>query len=154
MGGNSKVYLNNFIEDPFTIVAGEATAVNVGLTECYGYELEGDNNTLEQVLTGDENSGTSVCVQTLTLSLKAMSAADNVEFSLLASSMAQAVVKDRNGNYIALGDFDGMRWTITHAGGGAHGDFNGYTVVGVARTNALGAILDSATTTAYTALEV
>ena len=68
--------------------------------------------------------------------------------------MAQAVVKTRNGDRIALGNFDGMRWTITHSGGGAHADFNGYTVVGVARTTALGAVLDAATVTAYEALEV
>jgi hypothetical protein len=154
MGGNSKLYLNNRLEDPFTATGGEATAMNVALTAAYSYELEGDNNTLEQVVVGDENTGTRVCTQTLTVSLKGMAPADNAEFNLLCASMAQAVIKTRNGEYISLGEFDGMRWTVTAATGGAHSDFTGYTVVGVARTNRLGLVLDATTITAFEAVEV
>ena len=46
LGGNRKLYLYNHIDDPFTVVAGEATAINVLLITVYEYEIEGDGNTL------------------------------------------------------------------------------------------------------------
>ena len=39
LGGNAALYLFNYIEDPFTIAAGEATAINAVLTEVFKYEL-------------------------------------------------------------------------------------------------------------------
>ena len=70
LGGNANLYLYNFIEDPFTLLAGEATAVNVGLTQVYKFELEGDGNTLEESMPSDRNAGTTVNTQTLTFLLK------------------------------------------------------------------------------------
>ena len=38
LGGVSKLYLFNFLEDAFTLLDGEATAMNVLLTEAFEYD--------------------------------------------------------------------------------------------------------------------
>jgi len=154
IGGNSKLFLYNSLEDAFTVVASEATAMNVALTAAYAYELEGDLNTLEEVIIGERQNGTRFNTQTLTISLKGMSAADAAEFNLLASSFSQGVIKDRNGNYLCLGLDDGMDWQITATTGGAKGDLSGYTIVGTATTAELAPTMDSATETAFLAVVV
>jgi hypothetical protein len=152
LGGNSKLYLYNDIEDPFTVVSGEATAINAGITEVFEFELEGDGNTLEQSMVSDRNTGTTVNTQTLTIVLKKMDAATNAQFNLLAYGFPQAVVKDRNGKYHAIGIDDGIDFTAVASTGGAKTDLNGYTLTGVATTGALAPILDNDTVTALLAL--
>ena len=154
LGGNATLYLYNYIEDPFTIVAGEATAVNVALTSVFQYELEGDGNTLEESMVGDRNTGTRVNTQTLTFLLKKIDAVTSAEMNLLAGGFPQAVVKDRNGVYHALAIDDGMDFTIVQGTGGAKTDLNGYTNTGVATTGTLSPKLDAATITAFEALVV
>jgi hypothetical protein len=152
LGGNSKLYLYNDIEDPFTVVSGEATAINAGITEVFEFELEGDGNTLEQSMVSDRNTGTTVNTQTLTIVLKKMDAATSAQFNLLAYGFPHAVVKDRNGKYHAIGIDDGIDFTAVASTGGAKTDLNGYTLTGVATTGALAPILDNDTVTALLAL--
>lgn len=152
LGGNATLFLYNYIEDPFTIVAGECTAINAGLTAVFEYPLEGDLNTLVESLVGDRNTGTSVNTQTLTVSLKAIDAATGAEMNLLAKGYPMAVVKDRNGVYHAIGIDDGIDFTVEQNTGGVKTDFNGYTLTGVSTTNGLSPKLDSATITAFEAL--
>lgn len=152
LGGNSKLYLYNEQEDPFTVVAGEATAINAAITVVYEFDLEGDGNTLVQSLVPDRNTGSTVNTQTLTVVLKKINAATSVNLNLLAYGFPGAVVKDRNGNYHAVGIDDGIDFTIESATGGAKSDMNGYTLTGVSTTGSLAPILDSATVTALLAL--
>lgn len=153
VGGQSHLYLFNYVENPFTVSAGnEATAINVLLTTVYDYILEGDGNTLIENMVSDVNTGVSVNTQTLTTVLRKQDAASSAEFNLLVYGDAQAVVKDRNGVYHALGYDDGFNWSVDAATGGAKTDFNGYTLTGVATTGSLSAKLDSATITAFLAL--
>jgi len=154
LGGNSAVYLINYIENPFTVSAttNEATAINGSITEVFKYILDNDGNTLAQSMPGDIQTGTRVNTQTLTLTLTEMSVSDSAEFNLLAASCAHVVVKTRNNKYIACGITDGMTWQIDPATGGAQADFNGYTVTGTARENKLAPYLDSATIAALEAL--
>ena len=154
LGGASKIYLYNDIDAPFTVVGGEATAMNVALTANYSYELEGDGSTLEQAMVSDRNTGTRTNTQTLTVSLKKMTAVDSAEFNILCASFAQAVVKDRNGNYVALGVTEGMDWNITASTGGAKTDLSGFTLVGTAVESEFAPFLDSATVTAFEAVTV
>lgn len=149
LGGQSMLYLYNSLEDAFTVLNGEATAMNIALTAAYAYPLEGDGNTLEQNMVSDRNTGTRVNTQTLTIVLKNMDAATNAEFNLLAAGYPQAVVVDRNGNYIALGLDDGIDFTVVSSTGGAKTDLNGYTLTGVSTTGELAPHLDSATITAF-----
>ena len=152
LAGNSSVYLYDDMDAPFTITAGAATAMNVGLTANFSYALEGDGSTLEQAVVSDRNTGTRVNTQTVTIVLKKMTALDAAEFNLLAASNAHCVVKDRAGNYHALGITEGMDWSVTATTGGAKTDHQGYTIVGVATEAQLAPLLDSSTQTAFLAV--
>ena len=154
LGGNAVLYLFNRLDDAFTVSAttNEATAINAALTTVYAYDLENDGNTLVENMPGDLNSGTRVNTQTLQIVLPFMTVADSAEFNLLAASNAQAVIKTRNGDYLALGLRAGMNWTIESATGGGAGDLTGYTVTGTCQENKLAPYLDATTITAFLAL--
>lgn len=154
LGGNSNLFLFNFLEDPFTIVAGECTAVNIALTEVFQYALEGDLNTLVEDMVTDRNTGTTVNTQTTTASLKQIDAATSLEMNLLAKGYPMAVVQDRNGNYHAIGIDDGIDFNVNQSTGGVKTDLNGYTLVGTSTTGGLSPKLDAATITAFLALVV
>jgi len=152
LGGTTILFLYNFVEDPFTIVAGEATAINVLLTTVFQYDLEGDGNPLVESMVSDRNTGTSVNTQTIIGLIKNQDAATSLEFNLVAKNFPQAVVKDRNGVYHAIALSEGLDFTIEAATGSAHADFNGYTITGVSIEGDLSPKLDSATITAFEAL--
>ena len=152
LAGAKAVYMFNNEDNPFTVVDGEATAINPLVTAVYKYELEGDGNTLVENMVSDRNTGTTVNTQTLTLVLKNVDATKSQEFNLLAYGYPMCVVQDRNGVYHAIGIDDGIDFTIDSATGGAKTDLNGYTLTGVSTTGALSPKLDSATITALLAL--
>ncbi len=152
LGGQGKLYLYNSLEDPFTIVAGVATAMNASLTVAYEYELEGDLNTLVENMVSNRNTGTTVNTQTLVTTLKKIDAATSAEMNLLAKGFPQAVVKDRNGIYHAIAVDDGIDFMVDQVTGGAKTDLNGYTLTGVSTTGALSPKLDTDTTTAFLAV--
>ena len=152
-GGNEEFYFFNYIDDAFTVVAGEATTVNVGLTAAYKYVIQGDGNTFTQSSVTDAKVGTKVSTQTLVGQLKQVNAATNVELDKLASGTIAGVIKDRNGVYHWFAkDSVNVTSTIEAVTGGARTDFNGYNVTLVAETLELAPILDAATVTAFLAL--
>lgn len=152
IGGLGKLYLFNNIENPFTVASGVATAINVGLTVVYEYDLEGDGNNVAENMVSDRNTGTTINTQTITAVLKKIDAATSQQMNLLAYGFPMAVVKDRNGIYHALGIDDGIDFTVAQTTGGAKTELNGYTLTGVATTGALSPKLDSSTVTAFLAL--
>ena len=152
LGGQSKLYIFNYVEDPFTYADGEATAINPLLTEVFEFELEGDGNTFEESKVGDRNTSTSVNTQTLTTILKVQDAPTSFLIDKLIEGYPMAVVKDRNGVYHAVGIDDGIDFTGVASTGGAKTDLNGYTLTGAATTKSLSPKLDSATVTAFLAL--
>jgi len=152
LGGLGTLYLFNFLENPFTIAAGVATAVNPLLLSVFQYEIEGDGNKVDENLVPDRNSGTSVNTQTMTIVLKKIDAATSLQMNLLAYGFPMAVIKDRNGIYHALGIDDGIDFSVAQSTGGAKTEMNGYTLTGVATTGALSPKLDSGTVTDFLAL--
>lgn len=152
LGGIGKLYLFNFLEDPFTVAAGVATAINPLLLSAFEYELEGDGNNVSESLVPDRNTGTSVNTQTSTFVLKKIDATTSAQMNLLAYGFPMAVVKDRNGIYHAIGIDDGIDFTVVQSTGGAKTELNGYTLTGVSTTGSLSPKLDSATVTAFLAL--
>lgn len=152
LGGLGKLYLFNFVENPFTVVNGVATAINPLLTVVYEYEIEGDGNNVGESLVPDRNAGTSLNTQTTTITLKGIDAASSAQLNLLAYGFPMAVVKDRNGIFHAIGIDDGIDFTVAQATGGAKGEMNGYTLTGVSTTGALSPKLDTATAAAFVAL--
>jgi hypothetical protein len=152
LGGLGSLFLFNFVENPFTVANGVATAINPLLTEVFEYELEGDGNNVVETLTSDRNSGTSVNTQVLTAVLKKIDATSSAQMNLLAYGFPMAVVRDRNGIYHALGIQDGIDFVVAQSTGGAKTELNGYTLTGTATTGALSPKLDSATVSAFLAL--
>ena len=152
LGGNQSLYFFNYLEDAFTVVAGEGTAVNPLLTAVYKYEIEGDGNPLIEELVPDPNTGTTVNTQTLTAILKKIDATTSAELNLMAYGRTMAVVEDRNGIFHAIGLDDGLNVTVNQSTGGAKTDLNGYTLTAVSTTGALSPKLDAATITAFKAL--
>ena len=142
----------NFLEDPFTVVAGEATGMNVLLTAAYEYQLEGDLNTFVQDGVTDRNTGTTVVTQTTTAVLKQISADDSAQMNLLAKGYPMAVIKDRNDNYHAIGIDDGIDFNVNASTGGVKTDLNGYTLVGTSTVGDIAPLLDSTTVTAFLAV--
>lgn len=154
IGGVSKAYFMNFVENPFTVVNGEATAINPLITEVFEYELTGETNNLAESMVSDRTTGTSVNTQTLTMALQKLSKEDSHQLNLLAYGYPIAVIKDRNGNYFAAGITEGLDFTVSPTTGAAKTDFNGYNLTGVATESALAPILNDATVTAMLELVV
>ena len=152
LGGNSKLYLWNFLADPFTIAASEATAMNVLLTVAYEYDLVGDGSTFAENQVSDRQTQTVVNTQTLTGVFNKMDASTSAEFNLMAKGYPQAIIKDRNSEYHLIGQTDGIDFTIDGSTGGAYADLNGYTITGVSTEQDLSPKLDAATITAFLAI--
>jgi hypothetical protein len=152
LGGLGKLFLFNYVENPFTITSGVATAINPDLTEVFEFEIEGDGNNVSESIVSDRNTGTAVNTQTTTLVLKKIDAITSAQLNLLTYGFPMAVVKDRNGVFHAIGIDDGIDFTIVQSTGGAKTELNGYTLTGVSTTGALSPKLDSATITAFLAL--
>jgi len=152
LGGIGILYLFNFIENPFTVTAGVATAINPLLTTVFEYELEGDGNNVAESLVPDRNNGTTVNTQTSTFVLKKIDAVTSAQMNILAYGFPMAVVKDRNGIFHAIGIDDGIDFTVAQSTGGAKADLNGYTLTGVSTTGSLSPKLDATTVTAFLAL--
>jgi hypothetical protein len=152
LGGNSSIYVFNSVDDPFTLVASAATAINPLITVVYEYAIIGDLNTFGQSMPPDRNTLSTVNTQTLVVTIGKQDATKAAELNLLAKGFPMCVVKDREGNYHAMGIDDGIDFTVDATTGGAKADGNLYTLTGVSTTGALAPILDSATEAALLAL--
>lgn len=152
LGGLGKLYLFNFLENPFTVTLGVATAINPLLLDVFEYNIEGDGNNVSESMVPDRNAGTTLNTQTTTVVLKKIDAVSSAQLNLLAYGFPMAVVKDRNGIFHAIGIDDGIDFTVAQTTGGAKGELNGYTLTGVSTTGSLSPKLDTATTAAFLAL--
>jgi len=152
LGGVGRVFLFNYVADPFTVASGVATAINPLLTEVFEYEVEGDGNNIVENFVSDRNTGTSVNTQTSTINLKKIDATTSAQLNLLTYGFPMMVIKDRNGIYHAIGIDDGIDFTVSQNTGGAKTEMNGYVLTGVSTTGALSPKLDSSTVTAFLAL--
>ena len=156
IGGVQKLYVFNNLDDPFTIVANEATAINPLLTQVYEFDVIGDGTILEENLVSDDTAKTTINTQTITAFLGGVTATKNATLQLLVKGHPMAVIQDRNGYYRAVGvDFnDGINFNAPSTTGGAKADQNGYTLTGVSIGKDYAPVLDSATVTAFLALVV
>ena len=152
-GGVRKLYLWNYVENPFTITGRQATAINSALTVVYEFLLIGDDNTLSTPLIGDFKTGTKTGTETLTVMLKGINQASQDLLDSAAGAYLSGCVVDRNGNHLVVGFDEGFNnITVEPNTGGARADANGYNCVFVSEAKNLPAILDSATVTALEAL--
>jgi hypothetical protein len=149
IGGLKKLYLVDFVEDSFTITAGEATAIDAAVTVAYEYELLADGNTLVETFTEDRNAGTSIYEQVLTVALKKQDKDTANELALIVKSRPIAIVLDRMGNYKVVGISDGTVASGDIQSGGAKAEFNGYNLTLTATETLPAPSLDAATETAF-----
>lgn len=152
IGGLRNIYLFDYVDDAFTVSAGQATAINPLVTAAYEFEIDGDGHTLVEDFVPSRDNGTSVNTQTLTAMLKKIDATKSATLNTLVYGRTIAVVRDRNDVYSVMGIYDGCDFSVNSATGSAKADMNGYTLTGTATTNALAPKLDSATITAFLAL--
>lgn len=148
IGGLKAIYLLDFVEDSFTITAGEATAINAAVTEVFKYELLADGNTYVETFTADQNNGTSIYEQVLTVALKKQTKESANELALIVKSRPVCVVEFRDGRRLVQGISDGTVATGDIQSGGAKGDFNGYNLTLTATEVLPSPALDEATKTA------
>jgi hypothetical protein len=153
VGGLKAIRVIDFQEDAFTITAGEATAIDIGVTAAYKYELLADGNTFaESGGAPDESTGTSVVTQTGTVVLKKQDVATANEINILKKARPIVVYEFRDGTHKIQGISDGTVISVETASGGAKGDFNGYTLTITSTEVELAPTLDAATVTALKAL--
>lgn len=134
VGGIYKVYFANYGSLSGLTVNVTTDAVNTGTTDAslYAYELKG-TSTFTQTMTSSRDAGTTFVTQTLTLSLKGLSATDNFELKNLAYGRPHVIVADNNGNSWIAGIEHGMDVQNAESStGAALGDAYLYTITLVA----------------------
>lgn len=152
IGGLKAVYLLDYLEDAFTVAAGEATAIDAAVTDVYKYELLADGNTYVETVTADQNNGTTVYEQVLTVALKKQTKESANELDIVSKARPIVVVQFRDGTYKIQGLSDGTVVTGDNQSGGAKADFNGYNRTFTSTETNPSPTLDSATVTALLAL--
>ena len=70
IGGLDAFFAVPYITNGFTILDGEVTAIDAGITESFKYELRADANIQTSDGVSDENTGVSLFTETLVVALK------------------------------------------------------------------------------------
>ena len=153
VGGVKKLIFLDYVSPNFTVVAGEATAIAVGITDVYEYAARATNNTFTESLVSDKNAGTTVNTQTLEVRLKKQDKASAAELLLLAHARPIIVVVGNDDSYKIMGLSEGADLTGSSIqSGGTRGEFNGYDLTFTAEEVTLAPFLDASTITAVEAL--
>lgn len=153
IGGIKKALFIDYVENPFTVSDGQATAINAAVTEVFEYELRADNNTFTESIVSDPNTGTTINTQTVEMRLKKQDAATSNQIKLMASGRPVIVLVGYDGSYKVAGFSEGMDITGSNVqSGGAKGDFNGYDLTFTSIETSFAPYLDAATITAVEAL--
>lgn len=115
------------------IAAGVITTLSqVAATNFFKYEVKKETASEASTVTKDPVLGTSFVETVLQIALNKITAAKNVELSLLGSKPVVVIYQDLNENYRAIGyDFGAEAFvggTNTAGSGTAFGDMNGYNI--------------------------
>ena len=134
VGGLKNIYFINYADitsNPLVYDSVTETVTGItttGLTEIYKYELHLGNDLTQNVQSSPEN-GTLYFEQVLSVTLKKLSAVDNVKVKTLSSGNPIIIVEDQMGNFMFVGRKNGADVTSgTAVTGNAFGDLNGYTL--------------------------
>jgi hypothetical protein len=153
VGGLKKAYFMDYVENAFTVTNGEATAINVAITEVFDYVLRATNNTLTEALVSAKDTGTTVNTQTLEVRLKKQDAATSNQIKLMAHGRPIIVVVGNDNSHKVMGISEGCDLTGSNIQSGqGRADFNGYDLTFTAEEVELAPTLNSATVTALEAL--
>lgn len=135
-GGLSAVYIINFSDPNYDPTVDETSRIVSDLNgsgstavELYKFDLRGTSSFSQTMTGGGRATGTNVYTQTLSLSLKTVTAADNAQLRLLSQGRPRVVVRDYAGNLYLAGRQFGLEVTSIEAVNGAEPtDFVGYTL--------------------------
>ena len=146
VGGIKNVYFIDFGDITITYDSINTDVVDdLGAVTAYKYELKG-NSSFEQTVNASRENGTVFYEQTLNLTLKKLSVADNKELKLLAYGRPHVVVQDYNGNAFLMGAINGADVSGgTIVTGAAMGDLSGYTLTFTGQEKTPANFLDGAT---------
>ena len=138
VGGIAEIYLTEFDNVPqanITASSGIITAATCSAGKrFFTYQLEKENATFTDTVNVSVENGTTYSEQTLTFTLKKMSASLRNNLLTLAYNRLHIIVKDENGVYFWMGQAKGADLT-SNAGtsGKAFADMNGYTLTFTAK---------------------
>jgi hypothetical protein len=152
ISGIKAMYIIPFVEDSFTVSGGEATGLDVAVTECFKYNLNADGNTFGQPSTTSKETGVTTYEQAGAAILKKVDKATTNELSIVVKNQPVIVWQFRNGDYKVQGIEDGCIVTVDEQSGGSKADFNGYNVTTTSTTVSPAPTLDAATVTALLAI--
>jgi len=130
-GGIKTVWLGDF--GGITGVTVDSTTKQVTTIagtqpDWYQFDVKG-NSSLETTVTSSRENGTTFYEQTLNITLKKLSKADNKELKLMAYGRPHVAVEDYNGNFMMVGLVNGADVSGgTVVTGAAMGDLSGYTL--------------------------
>lgn len=129
ISGLKNVYFINYGETTFTMAVDETITGPVAVTPtAYKYELHLGNDLTQNIQSSPEN-GTLYFEQVLSITLKKLSAEDNVQVKALSSGHPHIFVEDQMGNIMLVGRLNGADVTAgTAVTGNDFGDLNGYTL--------------------------
>jgi hypothetical protein len=145
VGGIKKVYFTDFGDFGTVSYTDETITDMTGTFTAWEYELKG-NSSFEQTVNASRENGTTFFEQTLNITLKKLSAADNKELKLLAYGRPHIAVEDYNGNVMVMGLDNGADVSGgTIVTGAAMGDLSGYTLTFTAQETSPAKFLTSPT---------
>ena len=153
VGGIKNVYFIDFGDITISYDLTNTDVIDdLGAVTAYKYELKG-NSSFEQTVNASRENGTVFYEQTLNLTLKKLSVADNKELKLLAYGRPHVVVQDYNGNAFLMGALNGADVSGgTIVTGAAMGDLSGYTLTFTGQEKTPANHLDCATEAALATL--
>lgn len=136
VGGVKEIYLTEFENIlSVTSASGVVTAISKSSGKKYWvYQLEDENADFKESEKISIENGTTFYEQTLTFTMKKMSAKNRNNLKLVTQNKLSVIVLDNNGTYWLMGETRSARVTANEAGTGkAMGDLSGYSLTLMAK---------------------
>lgn len=138
VGGVPEVYLTEFVNVPQGNITSSSGTISAATCSSgkrfFTYQLEKENAQFDAKDMISVENGSLYSEQTLTFTLKKMSASLRNNLRTLAQNRLHIIVKDGNGTYWWMGQVNGADLTTSDGSTGkALGDMNGYTLTFTAK---------------------
>jgi hypothetical protein len=151
-GGIKNLYLANFAEYGYYVIAAQVLTDLGDLTEVFKYEVKATTNALTETGTVSEDNGTFLNAQSLAVTLPKLGADLQAQIQLICAGRPQVFVEDYNGNIMLIGLTNGTMSNCVKQTGGAGGDLSGFQLTIAAEESNLSPFLSPSMVTALYAL--
>jgi hypothetical protein len=151
-GGIKNLYLANFEEYGYYVIAAQVLTDLGDLTEVFKYEVKATTNALTETGTVSEDNGTFLNAQSLAVTLPKLGADLQAQIQLICAGRPQVFVEDYNGNIMLIGLTNGTMSNCVKQTGGAGGDLSGFQLTIAAEESNLSPFLSPSMVTALYAL--